>query len=598
MANISKISAQVAANSSQFDSTIDKVNKRLAKLQSNSKDMGSKASSAVSNSVEKIQSSLHNVTPSKGGMGEIFNKKNVQGAGSELSTLKSSIMSVKGAFGALLAVAAAVGLGMAAKFVYQVVVSTLETQKLAKQLGSTTTALMGFQFAAKGVGVDVDTANQAISELVGLIAKANSGDIAALDIFKRLGLSVAELSKLTPTEAFGKVADAINGFGTASQRAAVLTQLFGDKASSLAPLIAKGSQGLESAAAKARKLGLAISDVKLDQMRQGKIAFEQLGEALNGIALMAAAELAPTIIAIVNAISRGVNESQDMGNAFGYIRDEIKLTYMSALLFVQAIRAIAIVMKLSLIQTGVILGYLVSKFLMLYRVILQVGKALMWLGGASAPMKTMIKSLDNVLKKLDQANGHLKDAREKAADDLESLMDEVKDTNMGQMDRDIERLKKAANSQSDAAKDLDKTINETFKQSQTNLAQKGLEVTRENATPLEKYRSHLKELDQMLKSGSITWQTYSRAVGKAAMELENANNASNISLPTLARGNTSEAISAVNKARNEQQFKTNESPQDRLNRIQQQALLVQQRQEKYQEEIARAVNDQKVYEIN
>jgi hypothetical protein len=128
------------------------------------------------------------------------------------------------------------------------------------------------------------------------------------------------------------------------------------------------------------------------------------------------------------------------------------------------------------------------------------------------------------------------------------------------------------------------------------LFQRGSEVFNETRTPLEKFSSKVQELDKLVKTGAITWETYSRAAANATNELDKAYELTRMGFSGAVRSGTNEAYSLILKAQQQEQI-AREDPQKRMVRLLEQGQLIDKGIQKAAQETAAAIKNLKVVKI-
>jgi hypothetical protein len=115
------------------------------------------------------------------------------------------------------------------------------------------------------------------------------------------------------------------------------------------------------------------------------------------------------------------------------------------------------------------------------------------------------------------------------------------------------------------------------------LLEKGDALTKELASPFEKFNTALDDYNELVKAGAISWDTYAKAIGKATDELAKATKIGETKSPEALQAGSKEAYSAINRFRNESQG----SPQEQMVGLLREALTVQ----RLQLEANRRTND-------
>src|SRR5574337_1598487 len=145
-----------------------------------------------------------------------------------------------GASKALVAAGGALGAALSVSVITRWVSATVDgmdaLNDLADATGSSAENLRALEDVAARTGTSMDTAGDAIVKMNKALADAKPGSDAAR-AFEALGLSVAELKRLDPVEAFQKLAIALQGFANDGNKARLVQELFGKSLKEVAPLL-------------------------------------------------------------------------------------------------------------------------------------------------------------------------------------------------------------------------------------------------------------------------------------------------------------------------------------------------------------------------
>lgn len=156
-----------------------------------------------------------------------------------------------------------------------------ETDRWAKSLGISTSALMQWQYAAEKAGLSGDNIADIFKDLNDKIGDAvlnKSGEAAqALDT---LGLSAKKLQNLSPDKALLAIAKAMDGMNV-SQKTNIYESL-GNDLTKLMPLLNDGAKGLDELKSKATDLGIAPDDADIDKLVAVNKVFQDWGDSIDG----------------------------------------------------------------------------------------------------------------------------------------------------------------------------------------------------------------------------------------------------------------------------------------------------------------------------
>jgi hypothetical protein len=214
-----------------------------------------------------------------------------------------------------------------------------DTNDFAKSLGLTYNQLKAFQFAAGQAGVDAGKLDAAFAKMADTLGTAFGGNAAAVKAFEGIGLSIADLQKMSPAQQFEAIANAINKIQDPSVKMAAARDIFGKSGGTLISLfenagqaIADAGNALDTFGVKLNQLDVQKVDEAGDKMGLIKVAFEGIG---NQLALLAS----PIITKLIDDTTKwleslgGVDDITN--NSLAKMGDELekignKLSYAAA----------------------------------------------------------------------------------------------------------------------------------------------------------------------------------------------------------------------------------------------------------------------------
>lgn len=190
---------------------------------------------------------------------------------------------------------------------------------MSKRTGMSVEALSKLGFAAEQNGATLEDVSKGVINLNRSFAEASSGSKEATAAFARLGLSMAQLTGMTPEERFRAIVGALAAIPDPAVRAALAMQLFGKAGVQLLPMIADGTAGLDEMAAKAEELGIVMSTDSAKSANAFGSALTSMHRAVGAISNAIGSALAPTLTEIANiltinaaAIAKYINENKGL----------------------------------------------------------------------------------------------------------------------------------------------------------------------------------------------------------------------------------------------------------------------------------------------
>lgn len=230
------------------------------------------------------------------------------------------------------------GITAAAAAIGYTVLKTLESAgqliDAANALGIAAQNLQVMQHAAATTGVSADELNSSLMRLNNNIGTALiNGTGGATDALKRLGIPLSQIATLRTDEQFKRLATEINKIPSAAERSAVAMDLFGKqgpKMLALADNIAKVDEKLT-------KMGLKLTDLDVAALDQAGDAVDELVSLFGSALKKAVVDIAPYIIAIVEAIKDAIVAAGGFDKIWGVISGSIKYV-IDLMLLVGAIK--------------------------------------------------------------------------------------------------------------------------------------------------------------------------------------------------------------------------------------------------------------------
>ncbi len=175
-----------------------------------------------------------------------------------------------------------------------------QMQKMALRTGFSTEALSELKFAAEISGASLETLEKAVKRMSAAIVDADNGLLETKRAFDELGLSAAEMLKMTPEEQFFAIAGAIGELESATIRAATAQDIFGRAGTQLLPLIDQGAAGIKALREEARELGIVFGQEAADAAANFNDALTRLQGAVEGIKITIGTELAPILTELID----------------------------------------------------------------------------------------------------------------------------------------------------------------------------------------------------------------------------------------------------------------------------------------------------------
>jgi hypothetical protein len=199
---------------------------------------------------------------------------------------------------------------------------TVDAQaKMAQSLGTTVESLQVLDRAADLSGVSMGNVEQATVQLTRRLSQAAAGAGPAVEALDRLGLSVQALQSLPLDQRIALIQDRLAEFVPEAERAAVASQLFGDRAALVFTRIDTAT--LRQATADVNDFGIVVSEQDADQIERTNDALSRLGLIWRGVSNQLAVAAAPALEAVANALAAVSKTTGPLGQAIAGVFDNL-----------------------------------------------------------------------------------------------------------------------------------------------------------------------------------------------------------------------------------------------------------------------------------
>ena len=200
--------------------------------------------------------------------------------------------------------------------------------KLSKSTGISAEGLQAFSLAASDAGVDQVALSGAFGRMSKRLAEAAKGFGEAKPALEQLGLSAANLVKLSPDEQFLRIGEAIGGLATEGEKAAVAFKIFSDQGLRLVPLFDDIRKKTGAAQEELSQLGILLSKREISNVEALNDSLSRVQKTLTGIVEKVVAELAPAVKLVADDWLGFVKESN--GSIVTGIADALKTAAIAA----------------------------------------------------------------------------------------------------------------------------------------------------------------------------------------------------------------------------------------------------------------------------
>lgn len=368
-----------------------------------------------------------------------------------------------------------------------------EIEKLSHTLGASTESLSQFKHVAELSHVSFESLTKGwrlMEKNVSLAAQGTGTAKAALDA---LGLSATALKKLKPEDQFAVLADAMATVQNPADKVRMAMQILGRAGADLIPLMEGGAKAMAAAREEADHLGLTLNETSTHQFAQAHEAIVRLDSAWAGAKNTLAMAFAPVLAKVADGL--------------GFILPQAANLTARAFLFIEKIVTFA-----------------------LARITIAIDKILGLLGKLPGAIGQSCREAAAATELFTQrwlANGlHCEQTLASLTHAQQAYQQQVKRTGQTLTTVYHPALQALSEQQKKARSSL-LLLTESEKSDQ-NQFERGKALTQQMRTPQEIYRDQLKAINQLLQAGTITHQTYTRAIQQYQTQLTQTNGASTL----------------------------------------------------------------------
>jgi len=191
-----------------------------------------------------------------------------------------------------------------------------EVAKTGDKIGIALGPFQELRYAAERSGVSTQKFDSSLERFVKRMGEATQGTGAAKKAYEELGLSAANLSKMTPEDSLAVVADRLSSVENQSQRVALAAQLFGREGVAMVNMMKGGSAGLKALRKDARDTGYAMTDGAARGSEQFKDALLDVQLGMKGMKNVIGAELQPALTSLMKDLFGWIKENKSQVQEF------------------------------------------------------------------------------------------------------------------------------------------------------------------------------------------------------------------------------------------------------------------------------------------
>ncbi len=192
---------------------------------------------------------------------------------------------------------------------------------MAASLKTTVESLQVLTWAGELAGVSMGEIEQATKKLTTRLSEAAAGSGSAVDALQRLNLTAAELRALPLDQRIVAIQDALARYVPEAERAAVASDLFGDRAA--LAFLRIDAATLREAAQDVQDFGVAVSATDAAQIERTGDAIAKLSLIWLGLTNRLTAAVAPALETVANALADMARGTGPIGGAITAVFDNL-----------------------------------------------------------------------------------------------------------------------------------------------------------------------------------------------------------------------------------------------------------------------------------
>ena len=213
--------------------------------------------------------------------------------------------------------------------------------KLAQSMRTTVESIQTLTWAGELAGVSMGQIEQATQRLTNRLSEAASGSGAAAGALRRLNLTAAELQALPLDQRIVAIQDALTRYIPEAERAAVASDLFGDRAA--LAFLRIDSATLRDAARDVQDFGVAVSAADAAQIERTGDAIARLSLIWTGLVNRLTVAVAPALETVATKLAEMARDTGPIGQAITMLFENLGrlATYAATFAAVMAGRWVA-----------------------------------------------------------------------------------------------------------------------------------------------------------------------------------------------------------------------------------------------------------------
>lgn len=197
---------------------------------------------------------------------------------------------------------------------------------MADATGISTDSLQEFEHVARSVGVPTDTLTRAFSSMARRMSQVEKGSGPMAEAFEQLGVQARDANgeMRAGDDVIMDVFGALETMEPGLERAGIATQIFGRRWEQIAPLLGRGTEGIDQLRAEAHELGAVMGKDSLEAADEFRRGMEQLQAQLTGVGREFAVDLMPAVQSFIPLLQDAASAVGDAMRRFGALEESVQ----------------------------------------------------------------------------------------------------------------------------------------------------------------------------------------------------------------------------------------------------------------------------------
>lgn len=197
--------------------------------------------------------------------------------------------------------------------------------ELAKRTDMNVENLQAWGFAASQSGADIQTLERGIKTLSDSMVNAQNGSKAAQDAYAQLGITMQELSTMTPEQAFERTMFALAEMEDGALKNSIGNDLLGKSYVELKPLLKEGADGMQALKDRAKELGIVLNEDAIAAGDEYGDTMDEFTASMEGVRNEIVVNLLPKLTDMLKwFIDNMPAIKENAGDVFGAIEKALK----------------------------------------------------------------------------------------------------------------------------------------------------------------------------------------------------------------------------------------------------------------------------------